>query len=210
MRNIALDNYSLVQGPLALRESLDKLLEQAKLDSAFAAEPHIIKYQLGAQESLIKVDLSEQPYLFWYGDMQERTVTKAVQHVIADFLWEKGGLKEKITKALLESDISSSSDKNMFQKTDSSISKSGLGLFGGLFQKSAKPEVSPEALEVARQAFRDQSVKGFITDVNNRDIHNKAVFTITERQGELVSRQELINRITEAKRQALPGIRPKV
>lgn len=89
-----LSDFIPAQGPEGLRDVLDDLLEKSR-DPVFAAEPHYIKYQLGGQKSLIKVDMSEKPYLFWYCDLLGRPITKAVHYTIADFLWEKGGEKEK-------------------------------------------------------------------------------------------------------------------
>ncbi len=85
----------IANGPEGLRAALEVLLEKSSKDPHFAAEPHYIKYQIGNQQSYIKVDMSEKPYLFWYCDVQGRPVTKSVQYTIADFLWEKGGEREK-------------------------------------------------------------------------------------------------------------------
>jgi hypothetical protein len=97
MQNNELDysDYLTAQGPEGLRNLLDELLEKSAKDPAFAKGQHMIRYQLGNQQSLIKVDLSEKPYLFWYCDLLGRPITKAVQYTIADFLWEKGGEKER-------------------------------------------------------------------------------------------------------------------
>lgn len=93
-------NYLTAQGPEGLRLVLEDLLEKSTHDPAFNAKPHMIRYLLGNQQSLIKVDLSEKPYLFWYCDLLGRPITKAVQYTIADFLWEKGGEKEKYLREL--------------------------------------------------------------------------------------------------------------
>lgn len=93
--NFELNDALMAQGPEGLRQVLDQLLEKSSQDPQFAAEPHYVKYQMGAQQSFIKVDMSEKPYLFWYCDMHGRAVNKAVQYTIADFLWEKCGEKEK-------------------------------------------------------------------------------------------------------------------
>jgi hypothetical protein len=93
-------NYLTAQGPEGLRQILDDLLEKSIKDAAFATEPHLIQYLLGNQRSLIKVDMSEKPYLFWYCDLLGRPVTKAVQYAIADFLWEKCGEKERCLQEL--------------------------------------------------------------------------------------------------------------
>lgn len=87
--------YDLANGPLDLMSLLNSYLEHANSDDHFANTPHYILYQHGAQESVIKVDTSEKPYHFWYCDLQGRPMTMAVKAVIADFLWEKCGEKER-------------------------------------------------------------------------------------------------------------------
>ena len=89
-------------GPEGLRQVLEDLLKKSNQDAAFAAEPHFVKYQLGSQQSLIKVDMSEKPFLFWYCDLMGRPVTKAVQYTVAEFLWEKCGEKERCLQELVE------------------------------------------------------------------------------------------------------------
>jgi hypothetical protein len=86
-------SYLTAQGPEGLRHLLEDLLEKSP-------GQHMIRYLLGNQQSLIKVDLSEKPYLFWYCDLLGRPITKAVQYTIADFLWEKGGEKERVLREL--------------------------------------------------------------------------------------------------------------
>ena len=61
MENDELDfnNYITAQGPEGLRQVLEDLLQKSTQDTAFAAEPHMVRYLLGNQQSLIKVDMSE-------------------------------------------------------------------------------------------------------------------------------------------------------
>lgn len=87
--------FIIAQGPEGLRQVLDDLLDKSQRDPSFAAEPHFIEYQLGGQKSLIKVDMSEKPYLFWYCDLMGRPATRIVKNTITDFLWEKCGEKER-------------------------------------------------------------------------------------------------------------------
>lgn len=91
--------YDLASGPEGLMHLLDNYLKHANTDEAFAKQPHYILYQWGSQESVIKVDTSEKPYHFWYCDLQGRPMTLAVKAVIADFLWEKCGEKERSANA---------------------------------------------------------------------------------------------------------------
>lgn len=83
------------EGPTGLMEVLEDLLTKSKQDPEFAAQEHIILYQLGNQKSLIKVDLSQPPGKFWYNDLLGRPITKAVENTIAEFLWTKCGEKER-------------------------------------------------------------------------------------------------------------------
>ena len=99
-----LKDYIPAQGPIGLRQVLDKLLEQSKNDSLFAAKEHFIMYQLGDQKSLIKVDMSEDPILFWYFDLLGRPATGIVKKTIFDFLWEKCGVREQYLQALESKD----------------------------------------------------------------------------------------------------------
>lgn len=78
-----------------LRAELEWLLIQSSQDAAFAAESHYVNFQLGGLQAFIKIDMSSKPFLFWYCDLNERPVSPAVRKTIADFLWEKGGEKEK-------------------------------------------------------------------------------------------------------------------
>lgn len=94
-----LENFTTVISPAGLRAELDSLLEKASHDAAFAAESHYVKFQLGGLQSFIRIDMSDKPFLFWYCDLDERAVSPAVRNVIADFLWEKGGEKEKYLDA---------------------------------------------------------------------------------------------------------------
>lgn len=83
------------QGPDGLRDVLNKMLEKSMQDASFRAEPHYVHYQLGAQESFLKIDMSAEPYLFWYCDLDGRPATNAVRNTIANFLLEKFGETEK-------------------------------------------------------------------------------------------------------------------
>jgi len=136
--------YTTVTGPVELRAELERLL-------AFRNEPHFVQFQLGALQAFIKIDMSDKPFLFWYCDLNERAVSPAVRHAIADFLWEKGGEKEKYVNA--------------------------------------------PNLEDMHEHFRSEGVKVFIPNINIPDIHQKAVHTIAERQGELASDEEKIAKL---------------
>ena len=87
--------YVTAQGPDGLTEVLSDFLDKAKTDPDFAATGHYILYQLGNQKSLIKVDMSQEPYQFWYNDLLGRPATKLVKDTIARFLWDKCGERER-------------------------------------------------------------------------------------------------------------------
>src|SRR5690348_15550876 len=92
MDNLKLpDGCMSVEGPAELAQSLDALLLKCTAEPAYANEPHYFFYQLGNQKALIKVDMSERPFLFWYGDLLGRPATRAVKETIAKFLYEKCG-----------------------------------------------------------------------------------------------------------------------
>lgn len=88
-------NYIPAPGPEGLKQVLEDLLDKSKNDPAFAGKEHFIYYHVGEQKSLIKVDMSEKPYLFWYFDLLGRPATKAVKKIVGDFLWERCGEKAK-------------------------------------------------------------------------------------------------------------------
>lgn len=88
--------YELAEGPEGLWNELMKLLERSEVDPSFVAKDHYIMYVLGGQRSLIKVEMTKKPFEFWYCDAQGRPPTKAVRETIAEFLWEKGGEKERL------------------------------------------------------------------------------------------------------------------
>lgn len=86
--------YVLANGPDGLAKVLDSFLARCEKDPDFAIQEHYILYQLGSQKSLIKTDMSEKPFHFWYYDLLGRPATNAVKETIGRFLWEKGGEKE--------------------------------------------------------------------------------------------------------------------
>jgi hypothetical protein len=101
--DVALD-YIIANGPEGLWDVLIDLL--AKFQSQSSDEPaqYYIKYLLGQQKSLIKVDFHANPIHFWYYDLLGRPPTNGVRTVIAKFLWEKCGVKERfaITEGRVE------------------------------------------------------------------------------------------------------------
>lgn len=94
-RNELNKDYIPAHGPDGLREALDNLLARANADPEFAAAQHFILYELGNQKSLIRVDTTQQPFYFWYYDLLGRPITKNVKDIIAEFLWDKCGERER-------------------------------------------------------------------------------------------------------------------
>lgn len=90
--------YDIAEGPDGLKALLDSYFERAQNDSAFKAEPHFIVFHHGNQESVIKVDMTESPCLFWYYDMLGRAITPSVREVMARFLWDRCGESKRFAK----------------------------------------------------------------------------------------------------------------
>jgi hypothetical protein len=86
--------FTIADGPQGLLEVLETFRCRAEQDAAFRAQEHYIMYKLKAQQSLIKVDMSEQPFQFWYCDLLGRPATNTVKDTIAEFLWERCGVSE--------------------------------------------------------------------------------------------------------------------
>lgn len=88
-------DYIIAEGPEGLEKVLNELLEKIKKDPKFATDEHFILYQLANQKSLIKVDTSQQPFVFWYCDLMGRPITTIVKETLSDFLWNKCGGREQ-------------------------------------------------------------------------------------------------------------------
>ncbi|HTM63808.1 MAG TPA: hypothetical protein VL360_04845 [Gammaproteobacteria bacterium] len=87
--------YTTANGPQGLMDVLESLRLQADQDAEFRAREHYILYCFNEQKSFIKVDMSEQPFQFWYSDVNGRPATNAVKETIAEFLWERCGEKDR-------------------------------------------------------------------------------------------------------------------
>ncbi len=87
--------YTIAEGPQGLRDVLESFRLQAEASTDFRSREHFIMYRLNAQQSLIKVDMSESPFKFWYCDLLGRPATQTVKNTIADFLWDSCGEKER-------------------------------------------------------------------------------------------------------------------
>jgi hypothetical protein len=95
---IAMPKFTIAEGPQGLMEVLSHFQQQAEQDADFRATQHYIMYCLKDQKSLIKVDVSERPFQFWYCDLLGRPATNVVKDTIAEFLWEKCGEKDRYFK----------------------------------------------------------------------------------------------------------------
>jgi len=98
-KDLAFD-YDIAQGPNGLREVLDSYFTKSQNDPTFAQVGHYILYTLGEQRSLIRVDTSAIPFHFRYCDLLGRPATRSVKEIIARFLWDKCGEKERYMKEL--------------------------------------------------------------------------------------------------------------
>lgn len=87
--------FEVAEGSEGLWSALEKLLSRCQEDPSLANQDHYIMYVLGGQRSLIQVNMSEQPFEFWFCDKYGRPPTKAVKETIARFVWQKGGEKER-------------------------------------------------------------------------------------------------------------------
>lgn len=96
--NDLLLDYVTAEGPEGLASVLNDLL--VKKHAGTQSHEQYILYQLGNQKSLIKVDISAQPFQFWYYDLLGRPATKVVKDILGDFVWEKGGEKERYLQEL--------------------------------------------------------------------------------------------------------------
>lgn len=83
--------YVIANGPQGLIDVLEHHFERCQKDEEFAKQIHYILYQLGAQKSFIKVDMSKRPFQFWYYDLLGRPVTAAVKDALALFLTDTVG-----------------------------------------------------------------------------------------------------------------------
>jgi hypothetical protein len=86
--------YIIARGPEGLEQALSELLEKAKTDPVLKEKAQFVLYELGSQKSMIKVDMSVWPIVFWHYDLLGRPATSAVKDVLSRFAWEKCGEKE--------------------------------------------------------------------------------------------------------------------
>jgi len=102
--------YIVAKGPEELTKALNEILETSQKDSQFKASPHFVLYELGHQKSMIKMDTSEWPVIFWHYDLLGRPATTTVKDVLARFSWEKCGEKEWYfkEKGVTEQDVMNS------------------------------------------------------------------------------------------------------
>lgn len=86
---------TIANGPEGLMGVLEDFRHRAESDAIFRSEPHYILYRLNTQESLIKIDFSIEPFQFWYYDLMGRPATNSIKTTVAEFLWEKCGVKQR-------------------------------------------------------------------------------------------------------------------
>lgn len=93
MENETFSPDMTADGPEGLRKVLNDLYASSQ-SIPNASELHTILYRLGNQKSIIKVDVHQSPWQFWYYDLLGRPVTQAVKDTINDFLLDKYGEAE--------------------------------------------------------------------------------------------------------------------
>lgn len=94
--------YIPAEGPEGLWNVLNDLLEKSQSLPESQPAEYYLKYHIGSQVSLIKVDFHADPVHFWYYDLQGRPPTNSVKETIAKFLWEKCGMQAKLENVLKE------------------------------------------------------------------------------------------------------------
>jgi hypothetical protein len=84
-------DYIEASGQQGLRDVLDALQHLVTNDAEYRSKQHLIKYRFGDRTSILKVDMSEKPYQFWYFNLDmRRALEGADKNVIADFLKANG------------------------------------------------------------------------------------------------------------------------
>jgi len=96
---MTLPDYVCVEGSDGLMKVLDQFLDEYRQGKALDT-PRYVLYQLGSQRSLIRVDIDQLPFRFWYCDLLGRPATITVKRTIAAFLLDKCGEKERLAKEL--------------------------------------------------------------------------------------------------------------
>lgn len=86
---------TVAEGPQDLKAVLANFRDKAQQDAEFRTKDHYIMYRLKDQKSLLKVDLSQQPYQFWFYDLLGRPATNAVKDTVAEFIWESASEGER-------------------------------------------------------------------------------------------------------------------
>ena len=79
--------YEIAEGPDGLATVLIDLHEKAQANPTFAADDQYILYRNNQQKALIKIDMRQMPYQFWYYDLLGRPATNNIKETIAKFLW---------------------------------------------------------------------------------------------------------------------------
>ncbi len=79
--------YKIAEGPEGLANVLLDYHEKAQIDDDFASNDQYILYRNNQQKALIKIDMRQVPYQFWYYDLLGRPATNNIKETIAKFLW---------------------------------------------------------------------------------------------------------------------------
>ncbi len=89
-----LPKHTVVEGPEALTAALNQLWQACQNSPVLASEDHYLLYQRGKQQSVLKVDVQQKPFQFWYCDRDGRPMPRSITQALATFAWENGVNKD--------------------------------------------------------------------------------------------------------------------
>ena len=166
-----ISKYITVHGIPALAAQLDAIHREAQTNPVSRPEPVFILYESLQQKSMIKVDLSQKPYLIGYDDQMGRPMPSAIKEVFAQFLTNSCGinglLKEKDPNDELQSRVNEpllnqyvtdhfqSKKQSLVYQTMNDIHLSGpvsSSKFGFFSQTPTSKRISPEPAHSSDQS----------------------------------------------------------
>jgi hypothetical protein len=86
-----------VNGRIQLAQELEHWLADNFLNSNSSSA--CFEYSHGQQRSIFKVDISEQPFQLWYGDLSGRPANGADKAIFAQFVWDHDAKTAAVTRA---------------------------------------------------------------------------------------------------------------
>lgn len=97
-------HYDEVEGAAELKQQLLFYWREFQAGNLKNTKTYYILFHMGAQQSLIRVDVGSPHFYFWYYDLLGRPMTKAVKQALAEFLWEHNGQKQAFISAMQQED----------------------------------------------------------------------------------------------------------